>query len=734
MASFDKIPKGTILLHSRKTFPKWYIQLQFHCMMRQIWDEVRPDAPFSPNKTEKNPLELAKAAPTLDEFLQQKIEQAQEAYVLEKQSWDALPESDRGSEPTAPGKIGAADVKEEYEQSLKQSAVEATRTGAISSRHLAVLDWIKDTVDENLLGIAQIQLVSDNKVSLRKLIAALKRYLGPSEGSTIATIASEYRQVLESARFERQDPLKWHVNWMEAYLRAKEYGVPDVLGPLAARDFLAAVGHRMMPDWSGRALSEYIRDEELGRAPLNVEQLGIWFSAEAGELGNKKKSGTAVYSTLESTYTPSTGHKCPCRRPNQALHKWAPEECYTLEYAVSGVTPAANRATQIHFRAPKPSECERIRARLQHSEFTELRKQLSAKGWFRKSTGNGGQGASASSHNKFPGSISAFFRITGAPEIPGIYSTTQSVPHQLPKSTLVDHCGAAHLVNTVDLLEPGSFQKSEQAEWVEAGTTSFPILGRGTRVLRNALNGDRGVKTEHLTLKDVVVVEGFHVNIVSEARLKQAGIWLLGLDSSLRFGTLEKNVILAQLERHHNLIFIGYKPLSTYSGVPSSNAGILLLPVTIPKYSKLRYSRTQKQEREDSEHLWHLRSGHLGPDALKALVFRARGVLINGTRRIRCSDCATAHARQVISRRASEHVSKRPFWRISWDLFDFPDGLDRKSWVLILKDEFSGKLFVYTLESKRKEQVTEVIQGFESWARNRYGVTICKIRQDTKKQ
>lgn len=44
-------------------------------------------------------------------------------------------------------------------------------------------------------------------------------------------------------------------------------------------------------------------------------------------------------------------------------------------------------------------------------------------------------------------------------------------------------------------------------------------------MIRNIPNGAGDPKTEHLTLSNVLVVEGFHVNIVSEALLNQNGIW-----------------------------------------------------------------------------------------------------------------------------------------------------------------------------------------------------------------
>ena len=66
--------------------------------------------------------------------------------------------------------------------------------------------------------------------------------------------------------------------------------------------------------------------------------------------------------------------------------------------------------------------------------------------------------------------------------------------------------------------------KAKPDECVEARTSSLPIIGRGKRVLKNVLDRARGLNTKDLVLSDVVVVEGFHVNIVLEARLRQVGV------------------------------------------------------------------------------------------------------------------------------------------------------------------------------------------------------------------
>lgn len=102
---------------------------------------------------------------------------------------------------------------------------------------------------------------------------------------------------------------------------------------------------------------------------------------------------------------------------------------------------------------------------------------------------------------------------------PGVYNTMDFDAHPLSKSTIFNNRAALHLVNSVEMLMPGSFKPAKTLQTVEAGTQAFPIKGVGQRVMKGALNGARGERTEDLTLNDVAVVEGFHLNIVSEARL-----------------------------------------------------------------------------------------------------------------------------------------------------------------------------------------------------------------------
>ncbi len=91
-------------------------------------------------------------------------------------------------------------------------------------------------------------------------------------------------------------------------------------------------------------------------------------------------------------------------------------------------------------------------------------------------------------------------------------------------STLIDNYGATHLVNSKDLLKPGSFIKVITNESVKAGLSALLILGRGTHIIKRTLNSASGPIIADLILKNIIIVKGFHVNIVLEAYLRELGV------------------------------------------------------------------------------------------------------------------------------------------------------------------------------------------------------------------
>jgi len=56
-------------------------------------------------------------------------------------------------------------------------------------------------------------------------------------------------------------------------------------------------------------------------------------------------------------------------------------------------------------------------------------------------------------------------------------------------------------------------------KYVEARTIAYIVLRIGTRVLKNILNSTYRPLIEDLILKNVIIIEGFYINIILEARL-----------------------------------------------------------------------------------------------------------------------------------------------------------------------------------------------------------------------
>jgi hypothetical protein len=71
------------------------------------------------------------------------------------------------------------------------------------------------------------------------------------------------------------------------------------------------------------------------------------------------------------------------------------------------------------------------------------------------------------------------------------------------------------------LLELRSFIKALFNKYIKAGSSSLLILGRGTKVIKKAINGATGSNIKDLHLSDVIIIKGFYINIVFKACLNK---------------------------------------------------------------------------------------------------------------------------------------------------------------------------------------------------------------------
>jgi hypothetical protein len=91
-------------------------------------------------------------------------------------------------------------------------------------------------------------------------------------------------------------------------------------------------------------------------------------------------------------------------------------------------------------------------------------------------------------------------------------------------STLINNYKVIYLVNNKDLLEPGIFIKVTINKSIKAGSFTLLIIKRGIRVIKRALSSELRPITIDLILEDVIVIEGFYINIILEARLLESEV------------------------------------------------------------------------------------------------------------------------------------------------------------------------------------------------------------------
>lgn len=715
------VPKSTVTdnikitrLETKAQWFDWIAALQTYASTLGIWHLVDPD-------------KEAQADDRLDE-----------PTITDYEEYAAMKKAETPEE--GDNALSNSDIQFMYSALAKKEARLEHKYELRLTKEQAIKGWVASTLTtpRHEAIITALELKTPNAWSLRDLIKAVKKDFCPSTEQIDLELRLAYRIKLKEASSPGVNPEKWVETWRPLYERCRARNMPELLGTIGSHDFLQAVEARMAPDWAQRELQTLFSRNRAGETVPEATEYALDFLT-AVSLQKKRIKRGGIYATLgdRSDNAPSgqEGYTCPCRADNKeySTHKWKPEDCYMLKYALTGKKDSVLRST------PKPQRCDFIRKELNKPQWKDLKAALSTK---YKQSGPSAQ----ASLNSLPetnvcGTVIDPRTVYEVRRTMGIFAALEEHRHPFSTSTIWDTGGAMHLVNSVDLLEKGSFVPCTGGI-VESGNTSFQIIGYGKRVLKGALKGAKHNATVDLILLDVAVVEGWHVNIISSTRLRKSGLWLCGFDNTLRFGEVEHSSVAKQLETHSNLLFFEYTPLFSYSpgtqlklhgAIPISLDGILMSVITKGAHRPYRPSQDPARVKDASAHTWHLRSGHLAQEALEKLVSNARNVKINGLKRIDCEVCSVTHAAQVISRRESEHKSPRPFWRVCWDLQDYTTGFDGSNWLLVIKDEFSGWVYARPLPTKSLTDVFDALFCFERWVRRQYSLYICVIRQDNER-
>ena len=175
-------------------------------------------------------------------------------------------------------------------------------------------------------------------------------------------------------------------------------------------------------------------------------------------------------------------------------------------------------------------------------------------------------------------------------------------------------------------------------------------------------------------LKEVAYIPGFYTNVVAHKRLRNAGYSWDDVNNQI----VKDNQVAFFLEERAEQYVIEYNP--PQAAFPAST--------------------TPRPPRDADAHRWHLRCGHIGQDALERLMSETYGVRIKGQLTINCEACTRATAKRKISRRPPNRIASRPLWRIHFDLFQLIPSSVGYERALVIRDEYSGRLWMYPLPDK----------------------------------
>ncbi|KAG6208858.1 hypothetical protein E4U34_007759, partial [Claviceps purpurea] len=499
------------LLSSVDHWDDWIEALQSFAEGQGFWSEVNPDNPEVP----------------ADALVQPRV-----ATSVECQEFIS-----KESTPTNPVTLHDAI---QYHLMLYQEQVRRYKEQELKER--TVHSWMASTVLPSVHASVLAKIRKDNTtshVTPRQVTKELKARFAQDPVVSSAATSSRYKDHLHQAQMANVEPERWIADWNVIYQKGISQDIVEVKGPNAIRDFLRAVGARFEPAWAHGKLAKLV--EYNGTIPNTFTLTGL------AEEFMRYRRATRVFDTRDNSVNATLGTQtsnnsnrqkpkgcgCPCN----VVHTWQPLQCRTLYHVVTG-QPVSN------MKPISKGAFNHIKQQYENPKWDQLRARIRKDGW----QVDVRPAPASSSGSTYPGNLSA---ATLDPKlwIPTTFTHLKASngTHALFDSTLYDNCGALHVVNSRDRLVPGSFVPSDESDYLEAATTSFKISGRGTRVIKNILNGVNGEKSEDLTLLDVAVVEGFHVNIVSESRLKMKDAWYCGYDCTMRFGPIEKNTILAQL-------------------------------------------------------------------------------------------------------------------------------------------------------------------------------------------
>jgi reverse transcriptase-like protein/Pol polyprotein len=272
-------------------------------------------------------------------------------------------------------------------------------------------------------------------------------------------------------------------------------------------------------------------------------------------------------------------------------------------------------------------------------------------------------------------------------------------------------CGASlHIFN--NLRRFSNFRKAPRGDYVLAGSTRVPILGYGEVTMQ--VESTKG-SPRKFRLKNVAYCPEFATNIVSYDLLEERGF---------RWETKSN-----QLVRNDDSPVCKVKKKGRFRVLEDTEEIEAAFPaIKVPKYRKS--ARRPRPKSTGSGDLWHLRMGHVGPQALGWLGIKSLGVRLKGPATHKCTACAGAKIHQIISRRGPDQSPTKPFAKVHLDWTPLEESVDGFVRVMFITCELTGMIFAYFCKDYTSATALANLMDFQALLKTRYSLRMRTIRSD----
>ena len=557
------------------------------------------------------------------------------------------------------------------------------------------------------------------KDSLLDKILGLKAEFAPSDDFKKESLLSELTKLKEGLKVK--DHEQWCTNWQRLRLRFEQYEMVHELAQMP-REFAKAV--RESDEAFGTALLRDIQKDPSIQLDTLVRDYRDYMRTTAKARTSKARvHATTVEEGSAAVNATFTGQQSTTKRDASP----APQSCAEITgkpaseaCAARGNCPIINLAKRpapdkrddkfkkyytnyLKFCRDKPRFAAFQATRRNCPDAKKIHEEHEAK---KAAKATASASASASDQHNFSGATM-------------VVMATQAKFNTADR-WILDSCSETHVIN-----DPTKAQFTPTAMpngmLIVSANTYFSVVCIGTAVL--SIGGIT------LTLNDVAYCPGFHINIVSEPRLRTKGAWVHGKTDTLYWtrtdGTDQRVCQLVRPTGTLPYLDVTTPAATTTKQVvewPTANG----LPVSVeaaiqsvnytattttsatahetttphPQSFAAQSSRLLLRPREGTGGYWHAAIGHPRKEVIQHLQANVEGIVVADNKvpqTHECGSCSLAKGTHIISRRP-RHTAKinTPFGIMAMDIIQFEEAYNKDLYLLHAYDTNNRYHFVDT--------------------------------------